>query len=134
MLADELRSHPLLREFTGEQVARLASRLDEVDIEPGTSLIGEGEPAFLFFVILEGTAQVVRGGRSVFTLGPGDFFGEVGLLDGAGVRTAEVVSTSPMRVAAMMPGDFRSMLVEMPDLGAVIRATAELRRDRPPAS
>lgn len=134
MLADDLRSHPLLREFSVEQVARLASRMDEVEVDPGTPLMEEGEPAFLFFFVLEGEARVTKDGVPVFTLGPGDFFGEMGLLDDAGVRTADVVSVGPMRVAAMMPGDFQAVLTELPDLAAVIKATAEMRRRRSPGS
>jgi CRP-like cAMP-binding protein len=126
----DLRSHPLLAEFTDVELGRLASRLEEVDVEPGTELTRTGERAMLFFLIVEGEAVVSREGRRLFSLGAGDFFGEIGLLDDD-VRTADVVAVTPMRVAAMLPGDFRGMLEELPDLGAVVRATAEMRRGRP---
>jgi CRP-like cAMP-binding protein len=131
--SEDLRSHPLLAEFTDVELSRLSSRLEEVDVEPGTELTRTGERALLFFLIVEGEAEVSRDSHRLFSLGPGDFFGEIGLLDDD-VRTADVVALTPMRVAAMLPGDFRGMLEDLPDLGAVVRATAEMRRARPSGS
>lgn len=130
MTPADLRSHPLLADFTDDDLSRLANRLEEVDVETGSELTRTGERALLFFLVLEGEAVVSRDGRRLFSLGPGDFFGEIGLLDGD-VRTADVAAVTPMRVAAMLPADFREMLEDLPDLGAVVKATAEMRRFRP---
>lgn len=129
MLAQDLAGHPLLDGFTDVQVERLASRLEEVEVEPGTVLTRTGEIALLFYLVIEGSASVTKDGVRLFTLGPGDFFGEMGLLEGD-VRTADVIALTPMRVAAMLPGDFEAALEEQPELRVVVRATAEMRRAR----
>ncbi len=69
----------------------------------------EGARGDAFFVILEGQARVVRRGRTVDTLWPGDFFGEISLLDG-GPRTASVIAATPLRCLLLLRKEFAEVL------------------------
>jgi CRP-like cAMP-binding protein len=92
---DRLRSVPLFASCTDKELSFIASRVDEVDIPAGQVLTKKGESGGDFFIILEGKAEVeaAEGKRA---LGPGDFFGEIALLDN-GPRTATVKAATPMR-------------------------------------
>ena len=83
---DRLRSVPLFGSCSDKELAFIASRADEVDVPAGRVLTEKGKSGGDFFVILEGKAEVdaIQGKR---TLGPGDFFGEIALIDN-GPRTA----------------------------------------------
>jgi CRP/FNR family cyclic AMP-dependent transcriptional regulator len=105
-------------------VARLA---DEVQVPPGYGLTEQGTYAREFFVVVEGTADVLRDGRLVATLGPGDFFGEVGLLGHSWTRTATVVATSPMRLLVLARHEFRELIARFPAIAAPIVDAAARR-------
>jgi cyclic nucleotide-binding protein len=83
-------------------VAHLA---DELEVPAGTHVTKQGEYAGAFFVILDGTAEVVKDGERVATLGPGDFFGEIGLFSSIS-RVAAVIALSPMRLLMVAPQEF----------------------------
>jgi cAMP-dependent protein kinase regulator len=104
-------------------VARLA---DEVLVPAGRELTRQGGYAQEFFVVVSGTADVMRDGEHVGALEPGDFFGEVGLLGARWERTATVVATSPMRLLVMARQQFRELLFAAPALAApILRAAAD---------
>lgn len=124
-----LKSIPLFAELSDrdrEQVARWA---DEVDVAEGKHLVEEGQFAYEFFVIESGTADVRHGDRTISSLGPGDFFGEIALVEHVR-RTASVIATSPMRAIVMFGRDFRAMESELPGVAARIRQAVEERRER----
>lgn len=126
MDAARLKRIPLfadLSERDREQVARWA---DEVDIKAGKHLVDQGRFAYEFFVIEEGTAEVTRDGGHLTDLGPGDFFGEIGIL-GDEPRTASVVATTDMTLIVMTDRDFREMTRSMSKVAETIRNTMELR-------
>ncbi|MPZ71520.1 MAG: cyclic nucleotide-binding domain-containing protein, partial [Actinobacteria bacterium] len=108
-----LRSVPLVEGLSKKEIDRLSRMMDEVDLPEGKELATEGEFAYEFFIIEKGTASVTRGGRRVRELGPGDFFGEIGLLESE-QRTASVVTSSPMTAIVMTGRDFRTMEEELP--------------------
>jgi CRP-like cAMP-binding protein len=99
------------------------------EYEKGASIIREGDPGSTFYVLLDGRARVVRGGRTVTHLSAGDFFGEISLLD-AGSRTASVIAESPLRCLSLGEKDFAKVLADEPALAArVLRGVAaRLRR------
>jgi CRP-like cAMP-binding protein len=97
-----------------------------VDAPEGTELVRQGDFAYEFFVIEEGTAEVVRDGRRVAELGPGDFLGEMGIV-GHTVRNATVVTTSPARVIVMSEQALRSMRASNPTIADRITAAVEER-------
>ena len=78
----------------------LAMRGDELDVPAGKVLCCKGKTAHEFFVIEEGTAKVVRDGQYLDELGPGDFFGEMGLLENA-PRNADVIAETPLRLMVL---------------------------------
>jgi CRP-like cAMP-binding protein len=93
----------------------------------GSRFTTEGASGYLFFVIVEGTAQAEIDGRPVGKLGPGDFFGEVALLGETGRRMAAVVATSDMRVGVLFGTEFRQMETEVPQVAERLRAAMNER-------
>ena len=92
----------------------------------GRELTRQGGYAQEFFVVVSGTADVMRDGERVGALEPGDFFGEVGLLGTRWERTATVVATSPMRLLVMARQQFRELLFAAPAAAApILRAAAD---------
>jgi CRP/FNR family cyclic AMP-dependent transcriptional regulator len=124
-----LKSIPLFAALSDREREQVARWADEVDVAEGKHLVDEGQFAYEFFVIEEGTAEVRHGEDTVASLGPGDFFGEIALLEHVR-RTASVVATSPMRAIVMFGRDFRAMEAELPDVAARIRQAIEERKGR----
>ena len=123
-----LQPLPLFAGLSRRELAFVARVTDEVDVSDGEELIHAGGFAYEFFVIVEGTARVVRDGDQIATLGAGDFMGEVGVLEGT-TRNASVFATSPMRVAVMSAGALRDVRREIPHVAERIeRAVAERTR------
>jgi CRP/FNR family cyclic AMP-dependent transcriptional regulator len=100
----------------------------------GRTVVKQGAAGSVFFVILEGSARVVRGRRTVSTLRAGDFFGEMSLLDG-GPRTASVTTVEPSRFLTLSGPDLKDILAREPDLATKILRTMAGRiraLERPP--
>ncbi|TMK32284.1 MAG: cyclic nucleotide-binding domain-containing protein [Actinobacteria bacterium] len=125
MDADRLKAIPLFQGLSKHQREQVSTWADEVDLEPGRHLVEQGEFAHEFFVIQEGTAEVTVDGNPVDALGPGDFFGEIALLE-TERRTASVVATAPLRCIVMHARDFSSMQRTMPEVAEQIHE--EMRR------
>ena len=106
-----------------EQVARWA---DEVDVPAGKALTEQGRLAYEFFAIEAGSADVLRDGERVASLGPGDFFGEIALLE-TDRRTASVVASSAMTLIVMHSRDFRQMAREIPDVAEQLKQAIRQR-------
>jgi CRP/FNR family cyclic AMP-dependent transcriptional regulator len=104
-----LRKVPLFGACDDKQLAFIASQVEEMDFGSGHVLCRQGESGEEFFVIVSGTAEVKRDGRSVRQLGAGDFFGEIALID-HGPRTASVATTSAMRCLVLAHSQFRNVL------------------------
>ncbi|MBO0683395.1 MAG: cyclic nucleotide-binding domain-containing protein [Candidatus Dormibacteraeota bacterium] len=121
---------PLFVHLTDRDLEFVASRTDEVDVPAGRQLVGQGELGHAFYVLLEGTAQVKVDGNDRPPLGPGDFFGEISMLD-RGPATATVVTTSPARLMVMSHAQFRDAIKSSDDLlSRVMSAMGErLRAD-----
>jgi CRP-like cAMP-binding protein len=115
-----LEDIPLFADLTDEQRAQVASAMRETTAEPGRMLAVQGDNAYQLFVIDSGTADVTQDGEIIRTLGPGDVFGEIGLL-ATGTRTASVVATSPMRLRAMFIRQFKDLERDMPQLASSLR-------------
>ncbi|MDP8967558.1 MAG: cyclic nucleotide-binding domain-containing protein [Actinomycetota bacterium] len=122
-----LQHLPLFSDLSKRERKRLAPLIDEVEVEAGRALAAEGELAYELFVIEEGTAAISKNGAPVGTLGPGDFFGEIALLDKDRRRTATVRATSSMRLAVLQGHDVRVIDREMPAVARKIRAAIEAR-------
>ena len=108
-----LSSVPLFSACTRKELRHIASLADRVDVEAGHVLTREGELGHEFFAIAEGTAKVSSKGRKLATLGPGDFFGEMSLLD-QHPRTATVTAETPMSLYVVGAADFNRLLDDVP--------------------
>lgn len=119
MDVDALRGLPLFEGLSEEGFERIAGLFQEAEILQGSGLAREGDFAYKFFVVLEGEVDVLRDFEPVARLGPGEFFGEMGLLGGER-RNARVQAHSRCRVAWMMAWDFATMSEEFPEVTARI--------------
>ena len=111
---------PLFADLTPEERAEVAACLREVTVDADAALAKQGEYAYQLFVIESGNAEVRKDGELIRTLGPGDAFGEIGLL-ATGARTASVIATSPMRLLAMFLRDFKQIERRLPALTESLR-------------
>lgn len=130
---ERLRPLPLLAELTDAELARLAGWVEERRVAAGQRVTPEGGSGYAFFLILEGSADVLHEGALLRSLGPGDHFGELALLERAGRRTATVVATSSMVLGEVFGADFREIERTLPGLTERIRATAQRYGEPEPA-
>ena len=123
-----LKRIPLFAGFGRRELEQIAQIADELDFEPGKELTREGAPGREFFVLAEGTADVVRGGETLRTLSDGDFFGEISLLTGL-PRTATVTTTAPTRALVVTDRAFRQLLEDSPEIRDQVLAALGERLD-----
>jgi CRP/FNR family cyclic AMP-dependent transcriptional regulator len=125
--ASRLKSIPLFEEVGDEELAQIAPFATEVEVEAGRELVREGDFSYEFMAIEEGEAEVTRGGEHVADLGPGDFFGEMGLLERT-LRNATVTAKTPMRLVTLTGWDLRRVERTAPQAIERVRAVFEERR------
>ena len=133
MDAREVKLAPLFADLDRRALEKVALLSETLDVKPGKEITQEGRLAWEFFVIEDGTADVTRDGATIRTLGPGDFFGEVGVLGGGERRTATVTATSPMRLIVLTAGRLATIEREMPGVSEQIRAALAERMAATPA-
>jgi len=121
-----VRSVPLFASLSKKGSRALAQQADEIDMPEGKELARAGEFAYEFFVITDGTADVTHDGEHVASLGPGDFFGEIGIV-AAERRMADVVATSQMSLIVLTSQAFRALKRENPGVCDLIRAAVDER-------
>jgi CRP/FNR family cyclic AMP-dependent transcriptional regulator len=125
--ATTLKSIPLFEEMGDEELGQIAPFAQEVNVDAGKELVREGDYSYEFMVIEEGTAEVTRGGEHVADLGPGDFFGEMGLLEKT-LRNATVTAKTPMTLITLTGWDLRRVERTAPQAIERVRAVLEERR------
>lgn len=114
---------------TAKELRTVRRAIDEVSARPGAVLCEEGAIGREFFFIVDGRASVRRGGRKVALLGPGDYFGELSLLDRA-PRSATIVAETDMTLLVLTQRAFSSLLEDVPPLGRrLLAAMAGRLRD-----
>jgi CRP/FNR family cyclic AMP-dependent transcriptional regulator len=104
---------PLFHGLSTKEMGRLAKVTDEVTIGAGSVIAEEGEPGDAFYLIVDGSAAVKRKGKKIATLGTGDFFGEMSLLD-EGMRSASVELIRDSTLLVIHGTDFAVIVNEMP--------------------
>lgn len=119
MNADSLKSIPLFAGLSKRERDLVSRYADEVDVPSGKTLTEEGGSAHEFFVVESGTASVTKAGQQINTLGPGDFFGEIGVLRHQ-PRTATVVATSPMRLVVLFAQHFTALEDQLSEVSQVV--------------
>jgi len=103
---------------------RIAARATDVDFPAGHVIARQNEIGTGFFIVIEGRVRVVRDGRRLAELGPGEFFGEMSVLDGQ-PRNAQVVAETPVRCLAVASWDLEALIREDGELAlAIIRGLA----------
>ena len=127
MDASRLKSIPLFEEVGDEELAQIAPFATEVSVEEGRELVREGDFSYEFMAIEEGQAEVTRGGEHVADLGPGDFFGEMGLIERT-LRNATVTATTPVRLVTLTGWDLKRVERSAPEAMERIRSVLEERR------
>jgi CRP-like cAMP-binding protein len=126
MEAARLASIPLFADLAESERELAARWADEIDVEPGRALVTQGDSAYEFFVITEGTAEVERDGTKVAELGAGDFFGEIALLE-TERRNATVTASTAMRVIVMARDHFQQLTRSSPELAGKLAAAVRAR-------
>jgi CRP/FNR family cyclic AMP-dependent transcriptional regulator len=131
---DLLKKVPLFSDCSTKEITQIAAASKPVTHKAGTVIAREGEPGIGLFVIAKGTAEVTIGGMKRATLGAGDFFGEVALLDG-GPRTATVTAADDVELLGITEWVFRGLMHEHPSIALkTLQAVAGRLRDATKAS
>lgn len=121
-----LAEMPLFEGLDDASLRTVAKVAQEVSVSDGAELVREGDYSYELTVIDEGQADVVHEGQVVATLGPGDVFGEAGVLS-KGLRNATVRASTNMRLITLTGWDLRRLRGRMPELEKRISALAAER-------
>jgi CRP/FNR family cyclic AMP-dependent transcriptional regulator len=122
-----LKEVPFFSKLKKKELELIARQADEIDVPAGKVLAKQGDLGDEFFVIEAGTAEVARDGDRVNVLGPGDFFGEMALLEDDR-RNATVTAMSPMSLIVMTRSSFRAIDRAMPHVHKAVQEAIEQRR------
>jgi CRP-like cAMP-binding protein len=108
-----LAAVPMFHACSKKELDLIARHAEEFRFPAGEKIVVEGEIGLEFYVIMEGTAKVTRHGVQLATLGPGDFFGELALLDHAR-RNATVEALTPLVAVVLARREFDGLMAEAP--------------------
>ena len=123
---DHLGKIPLFTSLTRKELTLLAKLCDEVPVKAGKVLVKQGTVGYECFVIVEGESIVERDGRTITTLSPGSYFGELAMLD-KGPRSATVTAITHMLVLVLGPREFATALDAIPHLSLKLLASLARR-------
>ncbi len=121
-----LKRVPLFERCSKRELAQIAALTDELYLPAARSLTREGAGGAEFLVLVEGEADVVRKGRVVNELGPGDFIGEIALVSGK-PRTATVKTRGPARLLVLTASGFRALMHDVPAIQDKVLAAVTAR-------
>ena len=125
--AADLAGVPLFDSLSDGERAEMAPWFEARTLSPGVNVASEGASGYSFYVLVEGSAVVTADGKAVATYGPGDFFGEMALID-AERRSATVTTTSAAKVLALFGTEFWRLQQAHPEVVAEIERVAHERR------
>jgi CRP/FNR family transcriptional regulator, cyclic AMP receptor protein len=127
-----LRRVPLFASMTDAAYQHVAALTESQSVPAGRTITSQGEEGDAFYVIASGTADVRQGDRSIASLRPGDFFGEIALIDGR-PRTATVVAAEDLVLLRIARDAFLRLIDEQPATrhGVLMALTQRIRRDAP---
>ena len=123
MNAKRLAELPLFEGLDEEALRTVSKVAQEVSVQDGAELVREGDFSYELTIIDEGQAEVLNDGSVVATLGPGDVFGEIGVLS-KGARNATVRASTPMRLITLTGWDLRRLRGRIPQLEERVSALA----------
>ena len=121
-----LRRVPLFADFDAPALAEVGKIVEEIQTRERTVLTHEGRQEGHFFIVLSGSVRINREGRTVNMLGPGEFLGEIALLDG-GPRTATAITEEPTTLLAIRNDAFHDLLDRTPAVRTAVLAAAGAR-------
>jgi CRP/FNR family cyclic AMP-dependent transcriptional regulator len=127
MDAERLKSVPPFDSLPDDVREKFAVWVGELKVDAGRHLAEQGEYAYELFVIEDGRAEVVQDGEKIAELGPGEFFGEMGVLEGS-QRNATVTAATPMRLFTLSHWDVKRLERQAPDAVGRLREVVEERR------
>jgi CRP-like cAMP-binding protein len=140
MDSSRIAAIPFFADLAEDELAAVAAVASEAEVPPGQALAAEGRVGHSLFAIESGTADVVKAGATVGTVGPGDVVGEIAVyasppdpfappeLAEGGLRTASVIATSPMRIIGLFKRDVWSLDRRAPGVTQRLRAVLDERR------
>ena len=117
---------PLFEGLSKKQLSQVSSLMTPLDLKAGKVLARQGEVGREFLILLEGQVEVARDGKIIAVRGPGDFIGEIALLDNR-PRTATVTARTDVVVEVLNRGEFASLLAKAPELSSQIMVTMARR-------
>jgi len=112
-LEAHLAEVPLFSHCSKKDLQTIARNTEVMEVPEGARIVSQGEAGNAVYVLLDGSAIVARNGQRVGELKPGDYFGELAILDPA-PRNADVVAQTPVTVARLLVTPFRQMLRDVP--------------------
>ena len=124
--AEILAQVPLFSGLSRRHLKQIAEHADEIGFRQGEAIVEEDQPGTSFYVLLEGEVKVVRGRRTIAHMGPGEFFGEISLLDG-GPRTATVIAETPVTAVRVFKRSFDKVVTQEPGVASQILAVVARR-------
>lgn len=132
-VVDTLKRVPLFAGLSGRDLKRVAKNMTEREFPAGAEVTTQGEGGVGFFVIDNGNAEVAVDGEVVRTLGPGEYFGEITMID-KGPRSATVVATTPLHCRGLTAWAFRPLVQTHPEMAwpmleALVARLREAERD-----
>ena len=129
-----LRQVPLFSNLDEKDLDQLSRQMHERRFPEGAEVTTEGATGAGFFVIIEGNADVSIGGEHRATLGPGDHFGEVALIDD-GVRSASITAATDLLCYGLTPWEFRPFVEDHPQVAwALLETLARRARESSPSA
>ena len=123
---EHLAKVPLFSACSKRELQTIARASDDVEVAAGKLLVEEGKPGHEFFLIIDGNASVKRGKREIAKLGPGQYFGELALLD-RGPRSASVIAKNDMEILVLGQREFAGVIDEVPTLAHKLLTTMAQR-------
>ena len=127
---DHLKTIPLFSSLSEKALNTVAVFASETSVSAGKLLVREGDYSYDLIVIESGTADVIKSGEIIGSLGPGDVFGEMGVLAGA-KRMADVIATSSMRLITLSKWDLKRISTEISDqLQSLVEQRQQLNEER----
>jgi len=127
--ADRLALVPLFSALSKAELRKVERASDEIDAPTGRVLVTQGRTGREFFLILGGEAVVHRNQRKVATLGPGEYFGELSLID-RGARSATVTAVTDMRLLVLGQREFAGLVEDLPGMAAkLLKGLAQRLRE-----
>lgn len=129
---DELRRVPLFSGLDRKELAILAKLVKDQRYAAGTEIVKAGSSGHGLYIIREGQISVKKDGRTVATMGPGQFFGEVAILDG-GPRTADIYAEHDTVCMTLISWEIKPLLMENAGITykMLLEVTKRLRSEQP---